>query len=82
MVSVLLGRNLDMTTDRMTPRDLGALRAESAPALTDQQIEKAARILATVTRLPGESGRNERRPRPVIPHRPGPREHLHRRHHP
>lgn len=32
----------------MTPRELGALRAESAPALTEEQIEAAARILATV----------------------------------
>jgi hypothetical protein len=30
----------------MSPRELGAMLAESAPALTDEQVEAAARILA------------------------------------
>lgn len=32
----------------MTPRELGTLRAKSAPALTDEQVEAAARIFAMV----------------------------------
>lgn len=32
----------------MTPRELGALLAEDAPPLTDEQVEAAARILALV----------------------------------
>lgn len=35
----------------MTPRELGARLADSAPPLADWQIEAAARILATVTDL-------------------------------
>lgn len=32
----------------MTPREAGIELAKSAPPLTDEQVEKAARILATV----------------------------------
>lgn len=32
----------------MTPREAGAELAKGAPPLTDEQVEKAARILATV----------------------------------
>lgn len=32
----------------MSPREYGEWLAEQAPALTDEQVEAAARILATV----------------------------------
>lgn len=41
-----------MTTERPTPAELGAQLAETWPPITDEQVEAAARILATVTRLP------------------------------
>lgn len=39
---------------RMTPREYGRWLAEQAPPLSDEAIEKAARILATVKPSEGD----------------------------